>query len=321
MEWSGQTDGSYDDRLTEGAAQYRDTIQRKNCNFQTHPNPKPYFLLRISYFPGGNHDHTRYSQFLESIPQGWESTCDGIWYDWPDKPVRRIAVCFKITFSNLRQAIDWGTDLLITHEPMWPLYDREMHPDETDPVIREMDRLLRENRIAVLRLHDHAHLYPDDFIHMGFLTRLGLEIAHKADPMRLGFRQYTLAKPMTAREIGLLVQEKYNIAHPRLAGNIDIPLTKVTLALGGVGELGYGVLRDTDTELFISGEIGELGTAFWNHGAAKLGLTKAVMALGHCESERYGMEVLADWMEKQLAQEGSPAEVRYLDTEDTYVVL
>lgn len=256
-----------------------------------------------------------------SVPQGWESTCDGIWYDWPDKPVRRIAVCFKITFSNLRQAIDWGTDLLITHEPMWPLYDREMHPDETDPVIREMDRLLRENRIAVLRLHDHAHLYPDDFIHMGFLTRLGLEIAHKADPMRLGFRQYTLAEPMTAREIGLLVQEKYNIAHPRLAGNIDVPLTKVTLALGGVGELGYGVLRDTDTELFISGEIGELGTAFWNHGAAKLGLTKAVMALGHCESERYGMEVLADWMAKQLAQDGSPAEVRYLDTEDTYVVL
>ena len=43
-----------------------------------------------------------------AVPQGWESTCDGIWYDWPDKPVRRIAVCFKITFSNLRQAIDWG---------------------------------------------------------------------------------------------------------------------------------------------------------------------------------------------------------------------
>ena len=96
-----------------------------------------------------------------------------------------------------------------------------------------------------------------------------------------------------------------------------VALTKVTLALGGVGDLGYTVLRDTDTELFISGEIGELGTAFWTHGAADQAMPKAVMALGHCESERYGMETLADWMAERMPE----TEVRYLDTEDTYVVL
>ena len=256
-----------------------------------------------------------------AVPVGWESTCDGVWYDDPKKEIRNIAVCFKLTFAVLKQATAFGADLIITHEPMWPLYDGEMRPDETDPVIRETDRILREAGIAILRLHDHAHLFPDDFIHMGFLARLGLEIAEKADPMRLGFRQYTLATPMTARQLGYLVKEKYNIAHPRLSGNLDVPLTKITLALGGVGELGYSVLRDTDTELFISGEIGELGTAFWNHGAAEMGLVKAVMALGHCESERYGMEVLADRMAVRLSELGAQIGVQYIDTEDTYEVL
>ena len=251
-----------------------------------------------------------------AVPTGWEATCDGVWYDVPDKPIHRIAVCFKVTSAVLDRAEGWA-DMLITHEPMWPLYDGEMRPDERDPAIAAMDRRLRQGKIPVLRLHDHAHLYPDDFIHMGFLSGLGLESAEKADPMRLGFRQYTLETPMTAREIGLLAKEKYNAAHPRLAGAVDVPLTKITLALGGVGELGYSVLRDTDTELFISGEIGELGTAFWTHEAAALGMTKAVMVLGHCESERYGMAALADWMAKELPY----LEVRYLDTEDTYVVL
>lgn len=251
-----------------------------------------------------------------AVPAGWESTCDGIWYDVPEKSIRKAAVCFKVTSAVLNRADDWA-DVIITHEPLWPLYDGEMRPDETDPAILAMDRRLRQGQIPILRLHDHAHLYPDDFIHMGFLTGLGLEIARKAAPMRLGFRQYTLAHPMTAREIGRLAQEKYNIAHPRLAGAADVPLTKITLALGGVGELGYGVLRDTDTELFISGEIGELGTAFWTHEAAALGMTKAVMALGHCESERYGMAALADWMAEKLPS----LEVRYVDTEDTYAVL
>lgn len=251
-----------------------------------------------------------------AVPEGWESTCDGIRYDTPGKTIRRIGVCFKITSAVLDAAAGWA-DMLITHEPMWPLYDGEMHPDEGDPVIRAMDRRLQETGTAVLRLHDHAHLFPGDFIHMGFLTRLGLETVPADAPMRLGFRQYTLTHPMTAREIGRLVQEKYSIPHPRLAGALDVPLTKVTLALGGVGELGYGVLRDTDTELFISGEIGELGTAFWTHEAAAQGQVKAVMALGHCESERYGMAALADWMAEKLPG----LKLRYFDTEDTYTIL
>jgi hypothetical protein len=41
------------------------------------------------------------------------------------------------------------------------------------------------------------------------------------------------------------------------------------------------------------------------------------MALGHCESERYGMELLAHWMAQRLPE----PEIRYFHTEDTYEIL
>ena len=189
-----------------------------------------------------------------------------------------------------------------------------MHPDETVPAVRLLHKCLTDAGVGVFRLHDHAHLYKKDFIHTGFLRCTGLEVAKAHSPMRLGFRLYELARPYTAREIAELVRERLNFAHPRIAGCTDVPLTKVVLALGGIGGIGYDVLTQTDTELLITGEIDELGSAFWANEAASMGETKAFMVLGHCESERYGMEALADWFGEMCPD----VEVRYFDTGDTY---
>jgi len=253
----------------------------------------------------------------EQVPEGWEHTCDHLYYGSPDREVRKTAVCFKITRANLEEALCWGADLILTHEPLYPRYDGRMAEDETNPLIRRIHDRLTETGVGVLRLHDHAHLFREDFIHMGFLRRTGLQVKTAHPPMRLGFRAYELARPYTAREIAELARERLDIAQPRIAGCMDVPLTKIVLALGGIGDIGYDVLTKTDTELLITGEIGELCSAFYANEAAELGETKAFLVLGHCESERYGMEVLAHWMAEQC-----PAlEIRYLDTEDTYEIL
>ena len=248
------------------------------------------------------------------VPGGWEHTCDLLHYGKPEKEVRKTAVCFKITHANLEKALAWGADLLITHEPLYPRYDGKMPPEETVPVIRRMHERLTESGAGVFRLHDHAHLYEEDFIHLGFLKKTGLDVKTAHPPLRLGFRKYELARPYTAAEIARLTRENLGIAQPRIAGCTDVPLTRVVLALGGIGDIGYDVLTTTDTELLITGEIGELGSAFYANEAAATGETKAFLVLGHCESERYGMESLAD----RFGELCPSVEVRYFDTADTY---
>lgn len=250
----------------------------------------------------------------EQVPEGWEHTCDRLHYGDPEKEAGKIAVCFKITHANLTEALAWGADLLITHEPLYPRYDGKMPPEETVPVVRRMHERLTEAGVGVFRLHDHAHLYKDDFIHLGFLRKTGLEVRTAHPPIRLGFRQYELTRPYTAAEIARITRERLGIAQPRIAGCTDVPLTRVVLALGGIGEIGYDVLTSSDTELLITGEIGELGSAFYANEAAAAGETKAFLVLGHCESERYGMEALADC----FAGKCPSAEIRYFDTDVTY---
>ena len=250
----------------------------------------------------------------QTVPEGWENTCDHLYYARPDAEVRKVAVLFKITLQNLAEAADWGAQLIITHEPLYPQYDGHMPPEESDPVVRAMHDRLISSGIAVLRLHDHAHLHSPDFIHTGFLSRLGLPVQFVSPAEQLGIRQYNLARAYTAREIAALAAERLNMPHPRIAGNPDAPLTKVVLALGGVGNIGYEVLSRTDAELFITGELNELGSAFYANDAASLGLTKCFLVLGHCESEQYGMEYLAAWLRDRL-----PAlDIRYFSSGPTY---
>lgn len=250
----------------------------------------------------------------ETVPAGWESTCDHLHYGSPDTELTSAAVVFKVTLGNLSAAIDKGANLIITHEPLFPCYDGFIAPDERDPVALTLHERLIQSGMAVFRLHDHAHIHSFDFIHMGFIERLGLPIQYANPPYRLGFTQYGLARAYTMREIAELCARYIDMPHPRMAGNPDAPLTKVTLALGGVGNLAQHTLSATDTELFITGETDELGSAFYANEAAALGMTKNLLVLGHCESEQYGMEYLARWLHEQLPS----LETIFLPTAPTY---
>ena len=250
----------------------------------------------------------------ETVPFGWDNTCDHLHYGSPDTELTKAAVVFKVTLQNLTEAAAAGANLIITHEPLFPLYDGHIDPGETDPIALALHEKLMETNMAVFRLHDHAHLHTFDFIHMGFIERLNLPIQFANPPYRLGFTQYGLARACTAREIAELCKTHIGMPHPRMAGNPDAPLTRVTLALGGTGNLACDILRNTDTELFITGETSELSCAFYANEAAALGMNKSLLILGHNESEQFGMEFLARWLHEQLPS----LETQFFLTAPTY---
>ena len=236
----------------------------------------------------------------ETVPYGWENTCDHLHYGHPDTEIAKVAVVFKVTLDNLSEALAAGANLIITHEPLFPRYDGFIAPDEYDPVALALHEKLMHSGMAVMRLHDHVHIHSFDFIHRGFINRLGLPIQYANPPYRLGFTQYGLARAYTMREIAGLCARCIDMPHPRMAGNPDAPITKMTLALGGVGNLAHHTLSTTDTELFITGETDELGSAYYANEAAALGMNKNLLVLGHCESEQFGMDYLAGWLREQI---------------------
>lgn len=255
--------------------------------------------------------------YLRQIaPEKWDKTCDKLHCGNPDTEIRKIAACFKVTIDVVRQAAAEGVDLLITHEPLFCRYDHAPEADETDPVVLEKWKLLQENHIAVFRYHDHAHLHDPDFIHQGFLEALAFDYIPDPAPISLGVRCYTFAEPHTAREIAERIREKTGASHPRIAGSCDKPLTRFSLGLGST-DAGYDILRAGEAELFVGGEISELGTADYAKEADSLGMTKAMIILGHCESEREGMKCLARHLEKTF-----PAlSVIYLETGSSYTTI
>src|SRR5215831_19861216 len=91
----------------------------------------------------------------------------------PNVEVKGIATTFMSTLDLLQRAHAAGMNLVIPHETtFWN--DRDDTKDMAgDAVYRFKVDFCAKNRMAVLRLHDHAHSHRPDFIMTGLLRALG----------------------------------------------------------------------------------------------------------------------------------------------------
>ena len=84
-------------------------------------------------------------------PGEYPKTCDTLKAGSDNQQVSKVAVCCFATPQVIRQAAEWGAQLLITHEPTY--YD---HWDN------------------IYRYHDHPHMAEMDMICAGELQALNL---------------------------------------------------------------------------------------------------------------------------------------------------
>lgn len=180
-------------------------------------------------------------------------------------------------------------------------------------------KLLDESGVTVYRYHDHPHFAADgDMIHKGFLRKVGFEgnLVHDAGGSADSF--FDFDTPITPREAAGIISDKLKIHHVRIIGAADAKMTKALLCLGACGDIGVNTLRDTDREMVISGEDCEWKNGCFVRDAAELGMKKALILLGHCASERDGMEYIRDmWDERYGSKNG--VESRYFQTPDLFV--
>ncbi len=245
----------------------------------------------------------------------YRKTCDTLKAGDPEKELSRIAVSMFGTPRVIREAAEWGANLLIVHEPLY--YDHWDSPETFQAqsgflreILEKKKKLIEESGLTIYRYHDHPHFCPEDQICMGELLYSGLR-GRLIKGEHYAVNRFELEEAMPLRELVRMLECNLKIEHIRISGADDFPVRRLGLCFGTPGhieeELGLN-------DVVLTGEICE-----WQHGefvrdCAGLGLKKAILVMGHNESERDGMRLLADQI-----REKDPFPVRYFESGPTYL--
>ncbi|WP_251549794.1 Nif3-like dinuclear metal center hexameric protein [Neobacillus muris] len=224
-----------------------------------------------------------------------QKTVDTLKWGNPDAEVKGIAVAFMPTHLVIKQAIAMGANLLITHEGEFFSHHDQKDSLENNSVYIEKRRLIEESGIAIFRLHDYIHRYRPDGITAGLIQALGWSsFVEEHQPAAT-----ILAIPsMTGREIAGYIKEKLGISYVRAAGDLSITCTRIGLLAGyrGGGALAIPLFEKENLDMIIAGEGPEWETPEYVRDAVYQGKQKALIMIGHAESEESGMKALAEWI-------------------------
>lgn len=237
------------------------------------------------------------------------TTCDTLKCGSPDKEVKRVAVTMNPTVDSIREAQQWGADMMITHEP---LYYNHMDEHSAEALECEKRAYLESTGMTVYRFHDHPHRNKPDMIAAGEHILLDLD-GTVCYPDVFDLTRVRLNKPITPLELAKRIEEKLGIKYVRIAGARDIECTNISAMFGAPGDI-ISELSLPETEIMIVGEISEWANAEYARDAAALGKKKSLLVLGHEGSERAGMVYITEEFKKLLPE----IEFKYFECGEVY---
>jgi putative NIF3 family GTP cyclohydrolase 1 type 2 len=234
---------------------------------------------------------------MASIPGApREDTVDTVKSGDPSQPVTGIVTTFIATCRVIERAIELGANLIITHEPTYYTHRDEVAWLEGDPVYAFKRDMLESNGIVVWRFHDYWHMHRPDGIMTGVLKRLGWEAY--TDP---GQRGRCTVPATTLSELVTTIKERLGIETVRVAGDPSMPCRRVALFVGAVpGEMQVQALGQKEVDVLVCGETQEWTACEYVRDAACSGVQKALVVLGHANSEEPGMHWLVEWLRPRV---------------------
>ena len=241
-----------------------------------------------------------------------DQTVDTVKDGDPAAPVFGIAVTMMATLDVLQRAAAAGANLVITHEPTF--YD---HLDRIDVLERESDAVtaakrafIRDNRMVVVRMHDHWHRRRPDGIALGMSRALGW------DRYRRPESEFLFTLPATTLDaLGRDIRQRLQARTLRVVGDSALRVTNVALAPGFAGfQTHRHALQRDDVEVLVIGEAHEWETVEYVADAIAAGRKKALIVIGHIPSEQAGMEDFARWLEKLVPE----VPVRFVPAADPF---
>lgn len=206
--------------------------------------------------------------------------------------VTGIATTFMATLAVLQKAKAAGCNFVISHEPTFYNHNDDLSLHKGDPVQEAKLKFIKDNNMVVWRFHDHLHQTNPDQVYEGVLAKL--------DWKKFPLDNHLLSVPAKSlKEIVSEIEQKLNARTVRIVGNPKMSISKIGLALGASGSAShFKLLSNPDCELLIVGESNEWETVPYVQDAITLGQKKALIVLGHADSEEAGMDYTRVWLQK-----------------------
>ncbi len=210
----------------------------------------------------------------------------------PTQEVKGIVTTFLASYEVIRKAVDLGANFIITHEPTFYNHLDTVNQLAGDPVYEAKRRLLDDNGIVVWRFHDHWHRHQPDGIDTGVILALGW------GPYVVAGDTSRIKLPLTTvGELARILKAGLGIDVVRVVGDLAMPCQNVALMVGAPGsEWQMKAVSRDDVDVLLTGEVREWETSEYVRDAIAQGRKKALIVLGHANSEEPGMNYLVAWL-------------------------
>jgi putative NIF3 family GTP cyclohydrolase 1 type 2 len=197
----------------------------------------------------------------------------------------------------LKHAADANCNFVITHEPTFYGHNDDASRLGEDGVVAAKLAFIKKHNLVVWRFHDHWHRHQPDGVVQGMVEALGLGKQRRADEKNL----FDVPEA-TVREFAAALKKRLGARVVRVVGDPEMKFTKVALVVGAPGGLRQmNALQRDDVEVLLAGESPEWETTEYVRDAMQQGRRKAVVFLGHTNSEEAGMKHCAAWLKGFVA--------------------
>jgi putative NIF3 family GTP cyclohydrolase 1 type 2 len=152
--------------------------------------------------------------------------------------------------------------------------------------------------LIVWRFHDHIHGTEPDGIYEGMINQLGWK-TYQIDPKNPVFQ----LPPTTVEGLARALKNLYKTTSIRVVGNPAMECSTVGLVVGAPGSLPQiNMLQRNDVEVLVGGETHEWETVEYVRDAVSAGKKKALILIGHANSEEAGMKYCAEWLKNFVTE-------------------
>lgn len=216
-----------------------------------------------------------------------------------DTEVNGIVTAFCASQYVIEQAVSVDANFIITHEGIFYSHREMQECLQHDPVFLQKSRLIADSGIGMYRFHDTIHNYQPDGVTIGLLRALDW---HTCVVKQLPTAAILTIPPMEVKEVAEYIKAKLHIRYVRVAGELSMSCERVGVTVGyrGGSELAIPLFLNKNVDLIIAGEGPEWETPEYVKDAVYQGRSKALIMLGHAESEAPGMKYLADELSVQF---------------------
>lgn len=252
-----------------------------------------------------------------------KTTRDKILFGDPEIECSGIVVTCWASIDVIKEAIDLGANLIISHEALFWNHGDETKwlENEGNQSYFEKKKLLEDNSIVVWRNHDYIHsglplgdkVYTDGIFY-GVMKKVGWEKYLKndsTDPLNFII-------PLTSvKDVAEEWVKKLDVNGAKVIGNLETEVSNVKVAfhiLGGNNDL-INQINSEEIDLIIALEVVDFTVVEYIHDSNLLGHNKALFTIGHFNMEEPGMEYMTEYLPEII---GNAIAVNYVKSGDMY---